>query len=123
MAEPAFVLTADNEDAALFLAAWKQAIRVSGRPNWYGINSPQELERTDVLRLLAPRVPQIAKHILEVPHSQAAFASAMVGLFNPAEGAKLANKIQTEGLGNLLQAITPAQRDALRDLITHYKGW
>ena len=125
MADPAFALThpADDHQEAAFLAAWKAAIKLTGHPTWFGVHTPHELDGHAQLHRLAPRVPQISKQIREIPQSQAALVAAMVGLFNPAEGAALAAKAATSGLGTLVLAMNERQRQAVCELITHYKGW
>ena len=52
-----------------------------------------------------------------------ALIALLVGLYNPASGARLASKIECNGFGALIAPLSPAQREAVAQLLIHYKGW
>lgn len=122
---PDFELTMHDSDSPddLFLAAWKRAIRLSGHPGWFGAHDAAYLDRAYRIDQLQPRVKAIAKEISAIPLSQACLVAAMVGFFNPAEGARLASRIDANGIGDISRSLSRGQRVALALMVVNYQGW
>jgi hypothetical protein len=106
-----------------FLAAWKKAIALTNHRKWFGVSHDLDLERAPHKDALRPRVVDINKGIHGLPASEACLIAAMVGFYNPAEGARLAGKLHANGLGDLVGPLNPAQRIAVGMLIINYQGW
>lgn len=125
MNKPAFALeTPDNgSEDDTFLAAWKNGIRLSGHPSWFGVADPLYLQRARNKNELQPHVKVITKAIGTVPISQACLVAAMVGFFNPAEGARLAARIDANGIGDITRPLSGEQRIAVGLMIVNYRGW
>lgn len=125
MNAPAFDLTApvecDKHDA--FLEAWKQAIRLCGHCGWFGAADEIYLQRATRKDQLQPRIKDIQKHIALIPMSDACLVAAMVSFYNPAEGARLAARIDANGIGAITAPLKPEQRQVLAALIISYPGW
>ena len=118
-------LTPPPSDAGelAFLNAWKSGVCLVGIPSWFGINEIAELDRYHHIQHLQPRIATIEKKIREIPLSKAALLAAMVALFNPAEGVKLADKLDLRGLGHLFLALPEPHRQALSAMLLSYRGW
>lgn len=123
--DPDFELTppagADGTD--LFLLAWKRGIFLCGRPSWFGGSDPIYLSHVRNKDLLQPRVKDIAKAINTIPLSQACLVAGMVGFYNPAEGARLASRIDANGIGDIVRPLNREQRLALALMAMNYQGW
>lgn len=111
----------NSEGDRAFLAAWKNAIWLAECPSYFGAHSKPDIDRAVTLRDLAPRTDQITKGINKHPASRAALLAILVGFYNPAEGGRLARKIDCNGFGALVAPLTPAAREAVAALLLHYR--
>jgi len=105
-----------------FLAAWKAGIKASQHPSFFG-GDAQHLDRIHLKEPLAPRTKTINPKILELPISQAALVAAMVGFYNPADGHRLQAKLNIKTTAELAQALNPAQREIVAQLLINYERW
>lgn len=125
MQQPVFELEAldSHNDGDLFLAAWKRGVRLSGHPAWFGAPDPAHIDRCRSKDQLQPRVKDIAKAISTIPLSQACLLAAMVSFYNPAEGGRLAARIDANGIGDITKPLSREQRIALGLMLVNYQGW
>ncbi|MEJ1414255.1 MAG: hypothetical protein RPU13_13495 [Candidatus Sedimenticola sp. (ex Thyasira tokunagai)] len=106
-----------EEQARIFLDAWRVAIHLTEHPKLFGGNPAAGLNG------FAPKVKEIARALPTLPKSQSALIAALVSFYNPEEGAKMMTKVGICGLGALSLAIKEPARAALADLIYSYQGW
>ncbi|TVO75114.1 hypothetical protein [Sedimenticola selenatireducens] len=106
-----------SEKPDAFMAAWKQAISLTGHPTLFGGNYLMGLDG------YAPKIKEINQVISRLPKSKAAMIAAMVSFYNPEEGARLMAKTGCTGLGNLALHLPDAARAVLGDLLFNYHGW
>jgi len=113
----------DDACETAFLDAWKEGVRLTMSPSFFGAHSDLDIERATRKKSLTPHLQIIRKKIVDLPISRSAMIAAMVSFYNPAEGAKLETKIQCAGLGCLAKHLNPKQRECLSRLLLTYQGW
>ena len=102
-----------------FTDAWKRAIKLSGAPNLFYGDPGKNMDKAG----LAPKVKDIARRLPQFPKSRVAWLILLVQLYNPREGARLADKAGLYGIGDLVQLMSIDQRSVMTDLLYFYRGW
>jgi len=107
-------LILDDNDA-IFLAAWKNAVQIIGT-SFFSCNARTPADATH-WHALTPKLDAMRKAIPNKSRQDAAFMAAVASFFNPEEGQKFFTKAGTT-FGALMPSLTPQQQDVLLGLLT-----
>ncbi len=102
-----------------FTDAWKRAIKLSGVPKLFYGDPDKNMGKDS----LAPKVMEIIRALPRYPKSRVAWLLFLLQLYNPREGARLADKSGLYGIGDLVQLMSAEQRSVMTDLLYFYRGW